>query len=161
MKSPFIFFFSLFTLLSACGQQNAQVTKTESKEMADRASMGPSEPTYKYAPPAEVGVVEPFDTTDAYWREELNEVEYHVLRKEGTERSFTGAFWDNKKPGIYTCGGCGLPLFSSSTKFRSGTGWPSYYEPIHPSYIGEEVDNRYGMRRVEVHCARCGGHQGH
>ncbi|MEM6319013.1 MAG: peptide-methionine (R)-S-oxide reductase MsrB [Bacteroidota bacterium] len=99
--------------------------------------------------------------TPEEWKEILSEDEYYVLRKQGTERSFTGEYWNNKKGGIYKCRGCQLPLFSSKTKFRSGTGWPSFYEPIEDAYIEEEVDNSYGMRRVEVHCARCGGHQGH
>lgn len=95
------------------------------------------------------------------WKTQLSEKEFYVLREQGTERSFTGEYWDNKKEGVYKCRGCELPLFSSDTKFKSGTGWPSFYEPINKFSIAEEVDNSFGMRRVEVHCARCGGHQGH
>ena len=106
-------------------------------------------------------MVVPMVKTAEEWAAELNDIEFYVLRQQGTERSFTGDLWDNKATGIYSCRACGLPLFSSATKFRSGTGWPSFYEPINENYIEEEVDNSHGMRRVEVHCARCGGHQGH
>lgn len=103
----------------------------------------------------------PVVQTEEQWRQQLTDAEFNVLREAGTERAFTGEFWDNKKKGIYTCGGCGLPLFDSATKFRSGTGWPSYYQPIKNENVKEIVDTSYGMRRVEVVCARCGGHLGH
>lgn len=99
--------------------------------------------------------------SEVEWKEQLSDEAFYVLRKQGTERAFTGEYWDNKKEGVYTCGGCQLPLFSSDTKFKSGTGWPSFYEPLEAAYVEEEVDNSYGMRRVEVHCARCHGHLGH
>lgn len=99
--------------------------------------------------------------SDAEWRAELDDFAYKVLREAGTERAFTGKYWDNKKHGVYTCGGCGLPLFSSETKFKSGTGWPSYYQPIREGHILEKTDKQYGMSRVEVLCARCDGHLGH
>lgn len=95
------------------------------------------------------------------WKAELSAEEFHVLREKGTERAFTGEFWDDKAPGVYTCGGCGLELFDAKTKYKSGTGWPSFYEPIAKDVIDEVADNLYGMRRVEVVCARCGGHLGH
>ncbi len=95
------------------------------------------------------------------WKRELPEDAFRVLRKEGTERSFTGKYWDNHEHGIYVCAGCGLPLFSSETKFESGTGWPSFYKPISADCIADKTDNSYGMDREEVECARCGGHQGH
>lgn len=95
------------------------------------------------------------------WKAALSAEEFHVLREKGTERAFTGDFWDDKKPGVYTCGGCGLELFDSQTKFKSGTGWPSFYEPIGKDVIDEVSDMAFGMRRVEVVCARCGGHLGH
>ncbi|MFT5833728.1 MAG: peptide-methionine (R)-S-oxide reductase [Cognaticolwellia sp.] len=101
------------------------------------------------------------EKTQAEWKSELNELEYNVLREEGTERAFTGTYWDNKKDGTYTCRACNLPLFSSDTKFKSGTGWPSYWEPINGIYVGETKDTRYGMTRTEVHCNRCDGHLGH
>lgn len=99
--------------------------------------------------------------TPAEWKAELSEKEYYVLREAGTERAFTGDLLDNKKEGTYTCRGCALPLFASSTKFKSGTGWPSFYEPIKEGYVLEKADNSYGMRRVEVLCGRCDGHLGH
>ncbi len=103
----------------------------------------------------------PVVKTEKEWKKELNELEYHVLREKGTERAFTGDLLENKKQGTYTCRACQLPLFDSSTKFNSGTGWPSYYEPIKKEHIKEEADNKYGMERVEVLCARCDGHLGH
>lgn len=95
------------------------------------------------------------------WQAELTSQEFYVLRQKGTERAFSGDLWDNKERGIYTCAGCELPLFSSDTKYRSGTGWPSYYAPIDEAYIAEEEDLQYGWNRVEVLCARCDGHLGH
>ena len=101
------------------------------------------------------------EKTEDQWKKELTEQEFYVLRQEGTERAFSGEFWDNKEKGTYVCGGCQLPLFSSSTKYKSGTGWPSFWEPIKKEHVGEHKDTRYGMVRVEVHCNRCGGHLGH
>lgn len=108
--------------------------------------------------PETVGKVE--KSTEA-WKEQLSPQAFHVLREAGTERAFTGPYVDNKKEGVYTCGGCGLPLFSSATKFKSGTGWPSFYEPIRDNYVTEIADRSYGMVRTEVVCARCEGHLGH
>ena len=99
--------------------------------------------------------------TDAAWKDKLTAEEYRILRQAGTERAFTGDFWDDKVPGIYTCGGCGLELFHSDTKFDSGTGWPSYSAPLAKDRVDEHVDRAYGMIRTEVTCARCGGHLGH
>ncbi|MBK9335705.1 MAG: peptide-methionine (R)-S-oxide reductase MsrB [Lewinellaceae bacterium] len=99
--------------------------------------------------------------TDTDWKKELDELEYNVLRQEGTERAFTGDLVKNKQKGTYTCRGCRLPLFSSDTKFDSGTGWPSYWKPLKPEYVTENQDRAYGMLRTEVECARCGGHLGH
>ena len=99
--------------------------------------------------------------SDAEWKEELTADEFYVLRKAGTERPFTGDLLKNKKEGIYTCAACALPLFDSSTKFESGTGWPSFYQPIVKAKVGVGSDTKLGYSRDEVHCARCGGHQGH
>ena len=95
------------------------------------------------------------------WKKQLSADAYRVLREEGTERAFTGKLWDNHEKGVYVCAGCGLPLFSSETKFESGTGWPSFYQPISKECIAGNEDSSYGMLREEVECARCGGHQGH
>ena len=99
--------------------------------------------------------------SDAEWKEQLSEKEYYVLREAGTERAFTGDLWDNKKSGVYTCAACDLPLFASDTKFKSGTGWPSFWQPIKPLYVEEVADYSYGWNRVEVVCALCDGHLGH
>lgn len=99
--------------------------------------------------------------TDEEWTRELSREAYHVMREEGTEPAFGGELWDNKRKGVYVCGACGLPLFSSKTKFESGTGWPSFYEPIDETHVGSESDRSLGMHRTEVHCNRCGGHLGH
>ncbi|MDG2617564.1 peptide-methionine (R)-S-oxide reductase MsrB [Thermoleptolyngbya sichuanensis A183] len=99
--------------------------------------------------------------SDAEWKAQLTPEQYHVTRKKGTERAFTGAYHNNKAPGIYKCVCCGTPLFSSETKFDSGTGWPSYWAPLAAENVGYEEDNSFFMRRVEVHCETCGAHLGH
>ncbi len=99
--------------------------------------------------------------SDAQWKSELDEMSYYVMREKGTERAFSGAYNVNKKEGIYKCKACGLSLFSSDTKFDSGTGWPSFYAPIDKAHVLEEKDNSMGMPRIEVLCNRCGGHLGH
>lgn len=101
------------------------------------------------------------EKTDEQWRKELTPEQYHVLREEGTERAFTGAYWENHRKGVYHCAACGLELFSSDTKFDSGTGWPSYYAPISEKNIITETDRSFGMLRTEVKCRRCGSHLGH
>ena len=95
------------------------------------------------------------------WLKQLTPEQYHVAREKGTERAFTGAYWNNKKAGVYTCVGCGAPLFASDTKFDSGTGWPSFTEPLPGSNVETEEDTSLGMRRIEVHCKQCGTHLGH
>ncbi|HMB53661.1 MAG TPA: peptide-methionine (R)-S-oxide reductase MsrB [Thermoanaerobaculia bacterium] len=95
------------------------------------------------------------------WKQELSAEEFHILREQGTERAFSGDLWDHHEEGVYVCAACGQELFDSKTKFDSGTGWPSYYEPIAEEAVGTETDRSYGMRRTEVHCSRCGGHLGH
>jgi len=99
--------------------------------------------------------------SDAEWRTELTSEQYAVCREKGTERAFTGAYWDTKSPGTYLCSCCGEALFASETKFDSGTGWPSFYQPIDADRVGTETDRSFGMTRTEVHCARCGAHLGH
>ncbi len=99
--------------------------------------------------------------TDAEWKAQLTDEEFQITRKKGTERAFTGEYWDNKDAGTYTCKCCDLPLFDSETKFNSGTGWPSFYAPIEKGNVAEIVDYSHGMTRTEVTCARCDGHLGH
>jgi peptide-methionine (R)-S-oxide reductase len=99
--------------------------------------------------------------TDEQWRERLTPEQYRILREKGTERAFTGAYWDEHSPGVYRCAGCGTELFRSEAKFDSGTGWPSFVEPASLSSVRTEVDASHGMIRTEVVCATCGGHLGH
>ena len=95
------------------------------------------------------------------WKDKLTEEQYRVLRLKETERPFTGKYWNNKEKGIYYCAGCGTPLFDSKTKFKSGSGWPSFSSPITDPNITENQDNSYNMKRTEVLCSKCGGHLGH
>jgi peptide-methionine (R)-S-oxide reductase len=98
--------------------------------------------------------------SDAEWREQLGDLGYKVMRKHGTERAFTHDDFP-KARGTFLCAGCGAPLFDAATKFDSGTGWPSFWQPIDPEMVGEQVDRSFFMRRTEVHCNRCDGHLGH
>lgn len=102
----------------------------------------------------------PFVLTDAQWRQRLTPMQYYVLRQEGTERPFSHPLNDEHRSGTFRCAGCDLPLFSSTTKYDSGTGWPSFYAPL-PRAVGTSTDFALGFPRTEVHCARCGGHLGH
>jgi peptide-methionine (R)-S-oxide reductase len=95
------------------------------------------------------------------WRKRLSREQYHVLREKGTERAFTGKYWKSHQKGVYRCAGCGMPLFSSEAKFDSGTGWPSFWRPLDEKNVGSEADSSMFVQRIEVHCARCGGHLGH
>ncbi|MQA73059.1 MAG: peptide-methionine (R)-S-oxide reductase MsrB [Solirubrobacterales bacterium] len=99
--------------------------------------------------------------SEAEWRDELSAEEYEVLREKGTERAFTGAYWDSKDEGVYRCRACGQELFDSQTKFDSGTGWPSFYEPAEGDAVETVEDRSLFMRRTEVTCSRCGSHLGH
>ncbi|MBK7229644.1 MAG: peptide-methionine (R)-S-oxide reductase MsrB [Ignavibacteriales bacterium] len=99
--------------------------------------------------------------TDEEWKKELSQEQYRILREKGTERAFTGKYWDHHEIGIYICAACGTELFESDTKFDSGCGWPSYFEPIEKKRIVYKEDKNFGMKRTEVMCAKCDGHLGH
>ncbi len=100
-------------------------------------------------------------TDDAQYREKLSDMQYHVTQEKGTEPPFTGIYWNEHEPGIYRCICCDTPLFSSKTKYDSGTGWPSFYQPLENAVIKEEEDRSFGMVRTEVMCGECGAHLGH
>jgi peptide-methionine (R)-S-oxide reductase len=135
-KIKFLFLFTFFLSLAACAQKKAD----------EKIVVQDNEFTKK---------------TTADWKKELSPLQYEVLREKGTERAFTGEYWNNHEKGIYYCAGCHQELFSSETKFESGTGWPSFYKPLKDNLVSVGTDNSYGMVRDEVVCSRCGGHLGH
>lgn len=106
-------------------------------------------------------MTEKLNLTEEEWRAKLSPEQYHILRQAGTERAFTGQYEQNKALGIYTCAGCGAPLFASETKYNSGSGWPSYTQPVADEAVEELRDSSHGMVRTEVRCARCESHLGH
>jgi peptide-methionine (R)-S-oxide reductase len=106
-------------------------------------------------------MAEKITKSDAEWRQELTPEQYEILRKKGTERAFTGQHWNNHEPGVYRCAGCGAELFSSETKYDSGSGWPSFTQPVAEDRVETETDRTHGMLRTEVLCEKCGGHLGH
>lgn len=105
--------------------------------------------------------IEKIHLSDAEWKKRLTEEQYYILREGGTERAYTGQYWDLKAPGIYECAACHLPIFSSETKYDSGTGWPSFWEPINPNQVILQDDWSLFVHRVEILCARCNSHLGH
>jgi peptide-methionine (R)-S-oxide reductase len=106
-------------------------------------------------------MAEKIEKSDAEWAQQLTPDEFRIAREKGTERAFTGKYWDTKTQGTYKCICCGEPLFDSNTKFDSGSGWPSFFAPLSSDAIATEVDDTHFMRRTEIHCAKCGCHLGH
>ena len=148
MKNIFVIILSLSLGLVAC--QNTKNSEQQSKTETGAKTLEPS-------PTRPDRIVK----SDEDWRKLLSEEEFNIIRKKGTERAFTGDLLYNKKHGHYTCAACGLDLFSSDTKFESGTGWPSFSDEIGNDHVGKIEDRSYGMVRTEVVCNRCGGHLGH
>jgi peptide-methionine (R)-S-oxide reductase len=132
-KIALLFFFATVGF-AACGQ-----TKTEKSNTPNATKM----------------------KTNNDWKKELTQQQYYVLREKGTERAYTGEYWDNHEKGVYYCAACHQQLFSSDTKFESGTGWPSFFKPVNPNAVKVDQDNSAGMSRDEVVCSQCGGHLGH
>jgi peptide-methionine (R)-S-oxide reductase len=145
-RRQFLQLFAAATALRAADMKGGSVTIVEFDDAGNRK--GPA-------------TVEKIVKSDAEWRKQLNSEQFQVTRKAGTERSFSGKLWDNHKSGLYRCICCETALFDSKTKFESGTGWPSFYQPIAKENVVSNTDNSYGMSRTEVKCARCDGHLGH
>lgn len=154
MKKHFIIL-SLFacTALLSCGQ-NSSKTADQGSVMTNSNEVRTEAADYVFNG-------EKITKTDEEWKKLLTRDQYYILREQGTDQPFHNAYYDNHEKGIYYCAGCGLPLFSSETKFESGTGWPSFYQPLNTKNVEVSSDNSIGYERDEVHCARCGGHLGH
>jgi peptide-methionine (R)-S-oxide reductase len=130
-------------------RSGSSVPQARLEAVAGSSNKGPTKPLPKVV------------KTDAQWKKILTPEAYNILRESGTEAPFTGAYWNNEKKGTYVCAACGNPIFSSDTKFDSGTGWPSFFEPINKFAVITDTDSSLGMDRTEVRCAVCGGHLGH
>ena len=143
MKYSFVLLFII--AFSACGQTGSKFETEQSSAETKKSSSS----------------INKIRKSDEQWKKELSEFDYYVLREKGTERAFTGELLNNKGKGTYVCKACDLPLFSSKTKYKSGTGWPSFYDKIEDENVAEEFDGTYGWNRTEVLCARCEGHLGH
>lgn len=150
---------ALGLLLVAVGCNDSFAQKGD--EAAKSDSSTPSQSTSDKPMNKEAPTTQKVVKTDAEWKKVLTTEQYHILREKGTERAGTGAYAHTKDKGTYVCAACGYELFSSDTKFESGTGWPSFWKPIEKSHVDEDTDSSYGMSRTEVTCARCGGHLGH
>ncbi len=128
------------------------------KKEANDASIGTVSPHLKDIEPSQVNWA---DKDDEYWKRVLTPIQYQVTRQQGTERAFTGQFNHFKEEGVYTCSNCSQPLFHSSTKYDSGSGWPAFFDIFSKENVEEKVDKKFGMTRTEVHCSRCSAHLGH
>lgn len=163
-KTAFTMKFSILLLaIFACNNSQSVAPNTATSAAVSTASTNatPVASDSIVPPQYENGKLVTIRKSNEEWKKQLTSMEYYVLREQGTERAFTGDLWDNHQHGIYTCAACGLPLFSSDTKFDSGTGWPSFWKPLTDDCVKEVGDNSLGMTRTEVECARCGGHLGH
>jgi len=160
MKRPWLLLTGLTALSSFAifSSMNSDASDHPAAALADTVTVQLAGPDGNPLPAESVATVK---KSDAEWKAQLPAEAYKVLRASATERPFCGGLLENKEKGIYYCAGCDLPLFTSAAKFESGTGWPSFFQPFGEGNIGETRDESYGMVRVEVHCARCGGHQGH
>jgi peptide-methionine (R)-S-oxide reductase len=127
----------------------------EKKASGEPKAADQAQPAHAPSAPAKI------TKTEEEWKKQLTPEQFHVLREKGTERAFTGKYWNNHEAGTYRCAACGQPLFSSDTKYDSGTGWPSFWQPLSPSAVELHEDNSFFMSRIEVVCSRCGGHLGH
>ena len=145
-------------LFALAGAIMLTVMKSQSADLPDTVTVRLVEPNGDPGAPTPVPTVK---KTDAEWRKQLGDKAYEVLRAKGTEPAFCGTLLDNHKEGVYFCAACDLPLFTSRSKFDSGTGWPSFFAPFAKENVVEVSDTSYGMDRTEILCARCGGHLGH
>jgi methionine-R-sulfoxide reductase len=154
---------TLLLALAAAGPASADMKSTSPSNAKDALECVPGEisacglPSNVVIDLSKVKV----QRTDAEWRARLTPDQYRVARQQGTEYPFRNAYWNHKADGVYFCVGCDTPLFDSRHKFDSGTGWPSYWQPLEKAFIGEERDTSHGMLRIETHCAVCGSHLGH
>lgn len=156
--------FKIIVFASIAGFCLASVARTSTAgQDASRAKSRNSPTKIKLYSVAQKGFImsEKINKPDAEWQEQLTPEQYQVTRKKGTERAFTGEYWDNHEKGLYKCVCCGTDLFASDTKFDSGTGWPSFWEPVAKENVENETDTSHGMRRTEVKCRKCGAHLGH
>ncbi len=149
----------LIPFVVSCGNSGANASSAQN----DGATAGGRGGTQSARPLIGLGgdTLSALTLSDAEWEAELSDEQYYILRESGTERPFTSPLLGEKHEGVFVCAACALPLFRSQTKFESGTGWPSFYEPIHEGNVAVGADDSHGMSRDEVRCARCDGHQGH
>ena len=158
MLARIILLLSVGLVLAACRDDTLPMAETTDSPSPRQA---PTIPSATASNLKVTNMPEKIEKTDAEWRQELTPEAYRILREKGTEPAFTGALNKMKDPGTYTCAGCGQPLFSSDTKYESGSGWPSFYAPLDENAIATEHDTSHGMVRTEALCSRCGGHLGH